>query len=34
MDLFVIRHEDIEQQKTIPNTLAGEVSENGVVCYG
>ena len=34
MDVFVLTPEELESQKTIPNTLAREVSEHGVVCYG
>jgi len=34
MDVFVLTPEELESQKTIPNTLAREVSERGVVCYG
>ena len=34
MDVFVLTPEELESQKTIPNTLAREVSERGVICYG
>jgi len=34
MDVFVLTPEELESQKTIPNTLAREISERGVVCYG
>ncbi len=34
MDVIVMRPEDIERKKRIANTLAREVSERGVVCYG
>lgn len=34
MDVFVLTPEELESQKTVPNTLAREVSERGVICYG
>ena len=34
MDLFVLTPEELESQRRIANTLAREVSEHGVVCYG
>ena len=34
LDVFVLRIEDFEAQKNVANTLAREVSERGVVCYG
>jgi predicted nucleotidyltransferase len=34
LDVFVMTPLDFETQKRIPNTLAREVSERGVVCYG
>ncbi|MBI3598205.1 MAG: nucleotidyltransferase domain-containing protein [Nitrospirae bacterium] len=34
IDLFVMSPEELNQQKGIANTLAREVSEKGVVCYG
>jgi uncharacterized protein len=34
MDVFVLTPEELESQKQVPNTLAREVSERGVVCYG
>ena len=34
MDIFVLSPEELENQKRIANTLAREVSERGVVCYG
>lgn len=34
MDVFVLSPEEIESQKQVPNTLAREVSERGIVCYG
>lgn len=34
MDVFVLTPEELESQKSIPNTLAREASERGVVCYG
>jgi predicted nucleotidyltransferase len=34
MDVFVMTPEELESQKRIANTLAREVSERGVVCYG
>lgn len=34
MDLFVLTPEELESQKSVPNTLAREVSERGIVCYG
>lgn len=34
MDLFVVTPDELESQKRVPNSLAREVSERGVVCYG
>jgi uncharacterized protein len=34
MDLFVMTPEELETQKMVANSLAREVSERGVVCYG
>jgi predicted nucleotidyltransferase len=34
MDVIVMRPEEIERTKRIANTLAREISERGVVCYG
>lgn len=34
MDLFVLRPKELEAERHIANTLAREVSERGVVCYG
>ena len=34
MDVFVLTPEELEAQKRIANTLAREISERGVVCYG
>jgi predicted nucleotidyltransferase len=34
IDLFVLSPEELNQQKRIANTLAREVSERGIVCYG
>lgn len=34
LDVFVMRPEELEANKGIANTLAREVSERGVVCYG
>ena len=34
MDVFVLTPAELESQKHVPNTLAREVSERGVVCYG
>jgi uncharacterized protein len=34
MDLFVVTPEELEAQKTVANSLAREVAERGVVCYG
>lgn len=34
MDVFVMTAQEFEAQKTIANTLAREVAERGVVCYG
>lgn len=34
MDVFVLTPEELDSQKQVPNTLAREVSERGVVCYG
>ena len=34
MDVFVLTPEELEAQKSVPSTLAREVTEKGVVCYG
>jgi predicted nucleotidyltransferase len=34
MDLFVLTPEELETQKGIANSLAREITERGVVCYG
>jgi len=34
MDVFVLSPEELGTQKRIANTLAREVSERGVLCYG
>jgi predicted nucleotidyltransferase len=34
MDVFVMTPQEFETQKAIPNTLAREISERGIVCYG
>lgn len=34
MDLFVLTPEEIANQKRIANSLAREITERGVVCYG
>lgn len=34
LDVFVLRPEEFEAQKKVANTLAREVSERGIVCYG
>ena len=34
MDVFVMTPQELEAQKRVANTLAREVSERGVVCYG
>jgi predicted nucleotidyltransferase len=34
MDVIVMRPEDLERKKRIANTLAREITERGVVCYG
>ena len=34
MDLFVMSPEELEAQKDVANTLAREVTERGVVCFG
>jgi len=34
MDVFVLSPEELGSQKRIANTLAREISERGVVCYG
>ena len=34
MDLFVLTPEELESQRSVPNTLAREVSQRGIVCYG
>ena len=34
LDVFVLTPEEFDAQKKVANTLAREVSENGIVCYG
>ncbi len=34
MDLFILTDEELNSQKHIANTLAREISENGVIIYG
>lgn len=34
MDLFVMRPEELQAQRHVANTLAREITEHGVVCYG
>ena len=34
LDVFIMTPEELETHKRIANTLAREVSETGVVCYG
>ncbi|MBM3492991.1 MAG: nucleotidyltransferase domain-containing protein [Armatimonadetes bacterium] len=34
MDLFVMSSADLARQRHVANSLAREVTENGVVCYG
>ncbi|MDP8240560.1 MAG: nucleotidyltransferase domain-containing protein [Candidatus Hatepunaea meridiana] len=34
LDLFIMSSEELELKKHIANTLAREISENGVVVYG
>jgi predicted nucleotidyltransferase len=34
LDLFVFSPEEMERQRIFANTIAREVSERGVVCYG
>ena len=34
LDVFVLTPEEYDSQKNVANTLAREVSETGVVCYG
>ena len=34
MDLFVMTPVELESQRQVANTLAREVSERGLVCYG
>jgi len=34
MDLFVLTPEELETYRHVANTLAREVTERGVVCYG
>ncbi len=34
LDVFVLTPEEIESQKKVANTLAREISERGLVCYG
>ena len=34
MDLFVMRPEELQTQRHVANTLAREISERGIVCYG
>lgn len=34
LDLFVFSPDELERQKKYANTIAREISERGVVCYG
>lgn len=34
LDVFALKTEDFEVQRKVANTLAREVSERGLVCYG
>ncbi|MBI5117939.1 nucleotidyltransferase domain-containing protein [Candidatus Poribacteria bacterium] len=34
LDVFVLSTEELDSQRRVANTLAREVSERGVVCYG
>ncbi len=34
LDLFVLSPQEMERQKKVANTIAREVSERGVICYG
>lgn len=34
LDVFVLNPEDFETQKGVANTLAREVNERGLLCYG
>lgn len=34
LDVFIMSPEEMENQRFIANTLAREVSEKGIVCYG
>ncbi len=34
LDVFVLTPEEYDSQKHVANTLAREVSETGIVCYG
>ena len=34
MDVFVMTPEELEAQKTVANSLAREITERGLVCYG
>jgi len=34
MDVFVLTPQELESQQHVANTLAREVTERGVVCYG
>jgi predicted nucleotidyltransferase len=33
LDIFVLTPEEFEKQKNVPNTLARETADKGVVCY-
>ena len=34
LDIFVLTPQEFEEQRKVANTLAREVSERGIVCYG
>lgn len=34
MDLFVMTSEELEASRGVANTLAREITEHGIVCYG
>ncbi len=34
MDLFMMSSADFARQRHVPNSIAREAAENGVVCYG
>ena len=34
LDVFVLTPDEFEAQRRVPNTLAREVSETGILCYG